>query len=94
MRLTTIFSAVLVTVPLLANAQPIVFNDIDLDKDGYLSWSELTAEYPNFQEADLVMIDLDGNQKVDNGEFLSALENDRIDALRGVMNDSAEGDDG
>ncbi len=84
MRFTLLASAAFVALPLVANAQTAVFEDLDLDSNGSLSYAELQAEYPEFQEADMALIDVDENQMVDTGEYLNAVEGDVIDTVLGA----------
>lgn len=84
MRLKILASAAFLALPVVANAQTAVFDDLDIDGNGSLSYAELKAEYPNFQEADMALFDSDENQMVDTGEYLNALEGNVLDAVFGV----------
>lgn len=84
MRFTLLASAAFVALPLVANAQTAVFEDLDLDSNGSLSYAELQAEYPAFMESDMALIDVDENQMVDTGEYLNAVEGDVIDTVLGA----------
>lgn len=84
-------AAALAMSPVLVSAQTAVFEDLDLDGDGNLTQAELQAEYPEFDDAHLALMDSDANQMVDSGEFINALEAGVVDTVFGVQSDVGDG---